>query len=579
MPIFTLKKQRTLNIMMKHIIIAFFLPFLFQTLAGQQAYDFSEHSIESRLKEDIYTLASEEMEGREAGTEGEVKAAAYIKERMIEIGLQPLFDDSYYQEFPFPGEWVWGDNNSLTYMGQSFPSNMDYYVLPGSSSGSWTKPLVNLGFGVTGMDNYAGFEGYCDFSMHEDLEGRMFIMEYFLPEALDTLVTLRPLQILFQKINNAVDHGAAGIIFINTRTDKNNPPIDLTFTRRVFNIPILFAEQELAEFLLADDSGIIEIQTDIYRRENTGINVAGYLDNSSDHTVVIGAHYDHIGYGGRGSRSPGTHAIHYGADDNASGTAGILEAARYLTSTESNLNYNYIFIAFSAEEKGLIGSRYFTESEAYDIQKINYMFNFDMIGRMEDKTLTLIGTGSSPVWENLIVENQPAHFTINKNPGGRGGSDHTSFYVKDIPVLFFFTGIHADYHTPGDTPDKINYEAAREIIAFGLDMVKALDKKDKLEFSSAPAPQTTRRRADSVAMGLMPDHGFGGEGLRVLSVTDDRPAQKAGILNGDVIIKINDIEVQEIQTYMEALNSLSPGSKATVIVMRADKRMEIEVEF
>jgi aminopeptidase YwaD len=564
---------------MKRLIIILLAPFLFQTLTGQETFDFSDDAVIQRLKDDIYTLASEELEGREAGTEGEQKAADYIKNRMLEIGLQPFFDGSFFQEFPFPGEWVWGEDNSLTYNGQTFSDNIDFYVLPGSASGSRTKQLANVGFGITGMDNYEGFEGYCDFSLHEDLEDRIFIMEYYLPEALDTVVNQRPLQLLFQKIRNAEENGAAGIIFINTQTDKNDPPIDLRFARRVFEMPILFAGREIADHLLADDSGLIDVQTDIYRTENTAINVAGYLDNDAEHTVVIGAHYDHMGYGGRGSRSPETVAIHYGADDNASGTAAVLEAARYISSATSPSNYNYLFIAFSAEEKGLIGSRYFTESEAYDLEKVNYMFNFDMIGRMQDETLTLIGTGSSPAWDGLIDDNVPAHFTVNKNPGGRGGSDHTSFYVNDIPVIFFFTGIHDDYHTPRDTPDKINYEATHEIIAFGMDLVMELDEMERLEFSSAPAPATTRRRSDSVTLGLMPDHGFGGEGLRVLSVTDDRPAKNAGIENGDIIISINDMKVLEIHSYMEALGGLNPGNTATVTVQRGEEQIEFEVEL
>lgn len=566
---------------MKHLLIILLLPLFLQPVFGQAAFDFSNEAVIERLQTDIYTLASEEMEGREAGTAGEEKAAAYIKQQMKEIGLMPLFDGSFYQEFPFPGEWVWGEDNALTYKGQSFTPNMDFYVLPGSASGQWTKNIAYVGFGITGMDNVEGFEDHCDFSYHEELEGRVFVMEFFLPEALDTMVNLRPLQLVFQKMRNAEEHGAAGIIFVNTLEDRDDPPIDLRFTRRIFDIPVLFAGRDVADVLLEDDSFAIEIQTDIYRTENTGINVAGYIDNDAEYTVVIGGHYDHIGYGGRGSRSPGTAAIHYGADDNASGTAGVLEAARYLSSTSSINNYNYLFIAFSAEEKGLIGSRYFTESEAYDMEKINYMFNFDMIGRMEEQRLTLIGTGTSPAWNGLIDELAPSHFNINKNPTGRGGSDHTSFYVKDIPVLFFFTGVHEDYHTPGDTPDKIDYESAREIIAFGLDMVATLDGMEKLEFSTATAAATTtsRTREDMVALGLMPDHAFTGEGLRVLSVTDDRPAQKAGIANGDIIIQINDMKVQEIHSYMEALGKLRPGSNAKVTVQRNDEKLEIEVSL
>lgn len=548
------------------------------SLNAQVAYDFSDDAVMSRLKEDIYTLASDEMEGREAGTDGERKAAAYISERMQEAGLEPLFDGSFYQEFPFPGDWVWGTNNTLSYNGHDFEHGTDYYVLPGSASGTWTISVVDVGFGLSNLDDTEGFEDYCDYEGVEDLEGKIFMMEFFFPEALDTLADRGLHRLIFQKIRLAEEKGAAGIIFVNTRSTRKDPPIDLRITRRVFDMPVLFAGEEIASLIRYEEPELIHIQTELYREDNTGINVAGYLDNQAEHTVVIGAHYDHVGYGGHGSRSPGVHAIHYGADDNASGTAGVLEKARFLTATGQATQYNYIFIAFSAEEKGLVGSRYFTDSEAYDMDKINYMFNLDMIGRMEDHSLSLIGTGSSPSWEILIEKSAPEHFNIRKSPGGRGGSDHTSFYVKNIPVLFFFTGIHDDYHTPEDTADKINYEGAKEIIAFGIDMMLALDQKEQLVFTQSGAPAQTRTREDMVTLGLMPDHAFDGEGLRILAVSDDRPAQKAGIQNGDIIIQINDIKILEIQTYMEALSNISGGQPIRVIIQREEEQIEIEVE-
>ncbi|MDR4987728.1 MAG: M20/M25/M40 family metallo-hydrolase [Bacteroidales bacterium] len=542
---------------------------------AQQAFDFSDDAVIARLKEDIYTLASEEMEGREAGTPGEARAAEYIKMRMQEVGLEPVFDDSFYQEFPFPGEWVWGENNHLSVAGHDFRHGDDYYVLPGSAAGEWTASYVYVGFGL-GETQY---EGYDDYALLDDLDGKFFVMEFFLPAELDTLPDLRTFQMIFQKMRLAQEKGAAGIIFVNSQSEREDPPVDLRMSRRGFDIPLLFAEETLLDHLLSDTASTLSLQTDIFRKDHTGINVAGYLDMQAEYTVVIGAHYDHVGYGAQGSRRPGSNEIHYGADDNASGTAGILEAARYISDSDAFGNYNYLFIAFSAEEKGLVGSRYFTESDAYDMEKINYMFNLDMIGRMEENTLTLIGTGTSPVWDELIDSTAPEHFNIRKNPGGRGGSDHTSFYLKDIPVIFFFTGVHEDYHTPGDTPDKIDYKSTLEIIQFSLNLVKALENKDKLAFSSAPSPAGTQRRTDGVTLGVMPDHGFDGEGLRIMTVTADRPAYHAGMVSGDIIISINELPVREIHSYMEALSGLSPNTKATVVVLRDEEKVELEVSF
>ncbi len=551
-----------------------------QNLAAQVEFDFTEEAVISRLKEDVYTLASEEMEGREAGTEGERKAAAYIKERMQEIGLEPLFGDTYYQHFTFPGEWIWGDDNYFTYLDHTFVHGDDYYAFPGAESGKMSGSFVHVGYGLTGLEDVAGYETYCDYALHGDIEGKVFVMEVFVPEALDSLLDVASFQVLQQKVSVAEERGAAGVIFVNTKSSRSDPPLNLRVPANMFDLPLVFAEDHVLHALMSDQTGRIELETDVYREEPASMNVAGYIDNGAPHTVVVGGHFDHVGWGGRGSRSPGVHAIHYGADDNASGTAGVLEAARYLAGSELT-SHNYLFIAFGAEEKGLIGSRYFTESDAYDIERINYMFNLDMIGRMEDETLTLIGTGSSPSWDELIDRHTPEGMTIRKNPGGRGGSDHTSFYVKDIPVLFFFTGIHDDYHRPEDTADKVNYEGAAQIVSLAIDMMEDLDhRNDRLAFTSTTSTtDDAPARMEGVTLGVMPDHGYEGEGMRILSVSDNRPARQAGMESGDVIVKINDMEILEIQTYMEALGTLREGDTATVVVLRGDEEHSMEVEL
>lgn len=551
----------------------FAAPFM---LRAQVVFELSEEAVIERLKEDIHTLASEEMEGREAGTQGERKAAAYLKERMAEMGLQPLFDGSFYQEFPFPGHWVRGNDNTLAFKEREFVHGEDYVVLPGSASGYVQAPAVHVGYGLSITEGVPGFESWCDYALLGDIGGRFFIMEFYLPELLDTLADVSPFLVVQQKIRLAAERGAAGVIFVNTGGSRPDPPADLRISRQAFDLPVLFAGYEVLHHLMTDHHAQLSLNTDLYREDHTGINVAGYIDNQAATTVVIGGHYDHVGYGAQGSRSPGSNAVHYGADDNASGTAGVLEMARHIANSSLDRN-NYLFIAFSAEEKGLIGSRYFTESDAYDMSRVNYMFNLDMIGRLENETLTMIGTGSSPVWDGLIDTFAPAHFAVRKNPGGRGGSDHTSFYLKEIPVLFFFTGVHDDYHRPEDTPDKINYPGAAEIISFALDLAEELDAGERVPFSTSPAPAAGRTRAAGPSLGLMPDHGFDGEGLRVMSVSGNGPARAAGLLDGDVIVRIDSRQVMEIGSYMEALSGLRPGSRVIVVVVREGEEVSLEV--
>ncbi|HSV88238.1 MAG TPA: M28 family peptidase, partial [Bacteroidales bacterium] len=237
------------------------------------------------------------------------------------------------------------------------------------------------------------------------------------------------------------------------------------------------------------------------------------------------------------------------------------------------------FIAFGVEEKGLIGSRYFAGSDAYPIQNVNYMFNLDMIGRLVDNNLALIGTGSSPSWDAAIDQVAPEHFNIRRSQGGLGGSDHASFYMKGIPVLFLFTGIHDDYHRPGDTPDKVNFVGMYDILNIAHDLIEVLDDADRLAFTQTQAVDSRRRRADGVTLGVMPDHVHAEGGLKILAVINDRPAYRAGLLAGDIIVRINDDAVNEINSYMRALGNLRPGTVAIVTVQRGDQEITFSVQL
>ena len=554
-----------------------FLILLATILAGQfvfaqKKFDFSREAVIERLKQDIYMLASDEFEGREAGAPGEWLAAQYVRDRFQEIGLPPLFGDSYFQEFTFPGPWEYGDENILRIAGREFMHGEDFFSLPGSASAFHEGVVVDVGFGMEGVG------GIFDYSGKTDLAGKVFLMEFFLPVETDQEVELTARELMALKLELAREHGAAAILFKNVLSGRSDPRLNLRISLETLDIPVMFVKEDVLSHLEDNMGSPVYLSASLYRNELLSWNVAAYIDNGAATTVVIGGHYDHVGYGRSGSRSPGEHLIHYGADDNASGTAGMLEAARFF-SNASYTNNNYIFMAFGAEEKGLIGSRHFTTSDAYDMDRINYMFNLDMIGRLTDNQLTLIGTGSSPSWDELIDAKAPEHFDVRKSPGGVGGSDHTPFYMRDIPVIFFFTGMHPDYHRPTDTPDKINFEGAYDILTLMFDMAKDLDGRDRMVFSKAPVADRGRQRSDGPAMGLMPDLTFDGEGLRVQAVIDDRPAQRAGLKDGDVIMKIGDMEVREIQTYMEAMGRLRPGSKATIVVKRGDEEMTVEVQL
>ncbi len=308
-----------------------------------------------------------------------------------------------------------------------------------------------------------------------------------------------------------------------------------------------------------------------------GRNVLGFIDNKSDQTIVIGAHYDHLGYGGEGSLFRGDEkAIHNGADDNASGVALMLNLASKLRAT--NVNNNYLFIAFSGEEMGLLGSNYFVKNATIDVAKMNYMINMDMVGKMNaDSTLAVYGVGTSPRFKQALTANNQ-FFKLVENESGIGPSDHTSFYLGDVPVLHFFTGQHEDYHKPGDDASKLNYEGMNMISDYIFDIITDLDSNGKLSFRKTKneSEETPRFK---VGLGVVPDYLFDGKGMRIDGVSDDKPAQKAGLQKGDVVVKLGDSTVVDMMSYMRALSVFEKGNKSKVLVLRDGKEVVFDISF
>jgi hypothetical protein len=308
----------------------------------------------------------------------------------------------------------------------------------------------------------------------------------------------------------------------------------------------------------------------------TGRNVIAYLDKKAEKTIVIGAHFDHLGMGGQGSLHRGDSAIHNGADDNASGTAALLALAKVFK--YETLKSNILFVAFSGEENGLWGSNYFVKNPTLDLKTINYMINMDMVGRLnEEKSLAIYGVGTSPSFSKVLDPINADSLKLVPSESGVGPSDHTSFYLQDLPVLHFFTGQHADYHKPSDDADKINYEGLVQVVRYISRLVAQLDTEPKLAFTktkdSSDSPRFT------VSMGVVPDYLYSGKGMRVDGVSEGKPAQAAGLQKGDVVLQLGDSTIIDMMGYMRALSIFKKGDSTQVVVERAGQKIATKVKF
>lgn len=307
----------------------------------------------------------------------------------------------------------------------------------------------------------------------------------------------------------------------------------------------------------------------------TGRNVIGFLDNHAENTVIIGAHFDHLGYGGDGSLyRDSIKAIHNGADDNASGVAVMLNLISKLK--EKNTNNNYLFMAFSGEEMGLLGSNYFVKNPTIDTKAVSYMINMDMVGRLKDSALAVYGTGTSPIFKQVLKSHND-NFKLIQKESGVGPSDHTSFYLADIPVLHFFTGQHSDYHKPSDDVETLNYSGMETISNYLFNIISDLDDNGKLAFRKTKSEKAQVRF--KVGLGVIPDYMFDGKGMRIDGVSEDKPAQKAGLKKGDIVIQLGNKKVTDMMSYMKALAVFKKGDKTTVVVTRKGKEAKAEIQF
>jgi aminopeptidase YwaD len=525
--------------------------------------------IVDNLKAHIQYLADDKLEGRRAGSNGEKLAMEYIAGQFKAIGLAPKGTDTYYQSFDINEGKQINPGTQVTIGGNKLEAGKDFFPFPFSAN----QKLEALPAIAVQEPDMPWF-----YDLKETLEENKNNPHFDLNDY------------IYTNIKKVRDKGASAVILYNTSSIDDKLVFNGKDRSEKLSIPVLYVTKDAAAKYFKDASATLDIKltTDIGDKKRLGHNVAGYIDNGAGTTVVLGAHFDHLGYGedGNSRNTTGERLIHNGADDNASGTAALIELARMLKSSAAK-NNNYLFLAFSGEELGLFGSKYFVENPTIDLRKVDYMINMDMVGRLSDSTrvLTVGGIGTSPAWAGIfppLPDNGRAvrkAFVLKFDSSGTGPSDHTSFYRKDIPVLFYFTGLHADYHKPSDDADKINYTGEQMIIRHIYGVIESLNNKGKLVFTKTRETQTSTNASFKVTLGIMPDYTFAGTGVRADGVSEGRPAAKAGLKAGDVIIQLGDNNITSMESYMQALGKFTKGEKTKVKYKRGNTTQEATVEF
>lgn len=563
------------------------------------------------LSEEIHFLASDSLKGRKPGMPEEDVAAKYIRDKFSAAGLE-LMGNKGFQEFELVADVKAGTHNTLTYNGTSALFDTDFTPLSFSASAGLSAKAVFAGYGfdinldTLKWNDYAGI----------DAKGKWVLVLRGDPEMEKQSSAFIAFEQERSKVLTAKDKGAAGVIFISpAELEATDKLMTLQFDKTAADagIPVFHITRSLADRMLSvsgysigqieklikqdkkpvsfDMSITINGNSDVVPQKVTTRNVVGLLrgtdPNLATEYVIIGGHYDHLGFGGpgSGSRTPDTLAIHYGADDNASGTVGVMELAEKFASQRKSLKRSIVFVAFAAEEMGLLGSREFTRQPLIDLKKISAMINLDMIGRLnqETKSITIGGSGTSVQSDSLIlVLAANRSFEIRRSPEGYGPSDHASFYSENIPVFFFTTGAHEDYHTPADVADKINYQGEKDILDYVFDLAMAIEgMPTMLSFREAGAKTGTRySRNFKVTLGIIPDMASAiNNGLGVDGVRKGGPADLAGIKKGDRIIAIDGQPVTNIYDYMTRLGKLKSGQTSSVEVIRDQKKVIILVQL
>lgn len=532
-----------------------------------------------RLKSNIAYLASDMLAGRATGTPGEKESAEFIAAEFAKLKLKPKGVDGYFQTFTITTLRLANKSSELVLNGEPLRLFSDFYPLSYSANkAELNTPMVHVNFGISSedRDDYKG----------KDVNGKVVLINIGSPDGIHPHSKYLAWHGIKIRVDEAIKHGAKGVIFYRENEKVKKPEGDLSLTMTPSSVPVFFVDR-LMPMEEMDGMRHVRFKLDILTDEDTGYNVIGFNDNGAENTIVIGAHHDHLGNGQHGnSLAENTNEIHNGADDNASGTAALIELAKAVKRSKKwNKKNNYLFIAFSGEEMGLLGSKYFVANPTIDLKSINYMINMDMIGMLnEEKVLIVNGVGTSPAFNTAIDGLYPMRGinSIKKGMSGVGPSDHTSFYLKGIPSLHFFTGAHAHYHKPTDDIERLNYEGEVYVIGYILSMIKSLNDDGRLAYTKTKDEDNSngkRRSKFAVTLGVVPNYTFEGEGMQVDAVRDGKPGEKAGIKAKDVIVSFAGQSIGSMGDYMKALQTLKPGDKAEVTVLREGELVKLNVQF
>ena len=561
--------------MIKRILFSTVVIFFIVSCGSTHYLPVNDEQLKSNLKKHISILASDAFEGRETGTVGETKASDYIVKEFKNVGLKPKGEKGFLQEFNFSAGAEYGLSTQLIVNSTIYKAGTDFMPLPYSSNGVVTGYVTKVQYGITDTKNNRD-----DYKGKVNLSKKIFVMETGTPDGNDPHGKFGDWTDIRKKIDLAVTHGATAVIFINSDTTSDDPKPDWKNHISPSTIPVIFAKKNVSRVLKDSVVTNCTVGTEIIKIEKKGHNVIGFINNKSLNTVVIGAHYDHLGYGDEGSLYRGAPAIHNGADDNASGTAALIELAGFVKNSSLKKN-NYLFIAFSGEEKGLLGSNYFVKHPTVDLKRISYMINMDMLGRLkpDEKVLIINGIGTTGRWKGILDSSKVDDLKIKETESGVGPSDHTSFYLQNIPVLHFFSGTHSDYHKPTDDENKINYEGELMIVKMIENVLTHLDGQGMLPFVKTKNEDNEETPKFKVTLGVVPDYAFDGEGMRIDGVTDGRPASKAGLQSGDVVIQLGENKVVDMMSYMKALGKFNHGDTTKVKVKRNNEVVERDITF
>ena len=511
----------------------------------------------SNLQSHIGYLASDALEGRRTGTAGATAAMDYLVKQYELMGIAPKGTSGYLQKFDIneglqidPGTYFLVNNKSLIL-------EKDFFPLATSASVQISgNPAMAL--------QEKGQPWFTDIKelLEENKTNPHFDIEAWIKK----------------EVSTAAAKGASAFIIYNTSSTVDNIQFNKNDKSAAFSIPVIYLTQAGLQYF-TDPSATLQVglAVRLVEKKRTASNVAAFINNGAANTIVIGAHYDHLGYNEDKNALDTGHVIHNGADDNASGTAALLEIARLLKQKSPARN-NYLFLHFSGEELGLLGSKYWIENPTMT-GSINYMINMDMVGRYDTShKLTVGGYGTSSKW-NTIWKAANTPLIVKFDSTGSGPSDHASFYRAGIPVQFFFTGSHPDYHKASDDADKINYEATAQIVTLAYQMMGITDSMPKLDFIKTTEPQMGRSTKFTVSLGVIPDYGYSGTGMRIDGVSPGKLAEKLGLQAGDILLQLGEYKFVDVNSYMQTLSKFKKGDQTELRIKRGTEEINIPVLF